>query len=109
MKSQFVQIKDQALSKQMKAGEASNEEVAQYLLKNYNAWDIAVALAEILILHDSEITEPIPITMEQFSSHFRILGYKKGSDGTLQKENRGRKPGTKVVDGKVVTNDNDQA
>ena len=93
-------IKNPALAKAVKAGTVDVNQLGQYLLETYPISVICNALAEYII--DDAHVESIPITEEQFYQHFRILGTKRAADGTLVKENRGRKVGTKVVDGKVV-------
>lgn len=100
----FVTIKLPALQKSMKMGEASIDDVARYLLQNYSVFDIANALAEIFITEAAyEEIPPITISQEEFDKHFRILG-QRYVDGQWVKDGRGRKTGTKVINGKVVHN-----
>ena len=93
-------IKNPLLLKAIKEGTASQEDVTRYLMETYPTITLCRALAEYII--DEDRIDPIPITEEQFYAHFRILGTKRAADGTVVKENRGRKVGTKVVNGKVV-------
>lgn len=66
-----------------KSGTMSLEKLADYLLKNYPVYEIALSLAETI---QYEPVKPIAISREEFEAHFRIRGVK--SDGT--EENRGR-------------------
>ena len=85
---------------QGKGTEADIDVVANFIAANYPITAICHTLAEY-ILNEEQI-EPIAITEEEFYKHFRILGTKR-VNGEIIKENRGRKVGTKIVDGKVVT------
>ncbi len=96
----MIEIKDTTLYRKVKNGEASNEEIADYLMKNYTAYAIAVAMAEVLAT--SESFDPIVISEEQFLRHFRLKGKRLDFDGTYKVENRGRVPGTRIVNGKVI-------
>ena len=62
----------------------SKEQFANYLLKTFPVYEIALALAETI---NYEEPKPITITQEEFEAHFRIRGIKP--DGTP--ENRGRR------------------
>ena len=75
---------DRQIYRQAKSGEMTKEELANYLLKTFPVYEIALALAETI---NYEEQKPIPITQEEFSRHFRIIGVKP--DGTP--ENRGRR------------------
>lgn len=82
----MIQIKDKILEKEIKDGIAEQRDITVYLLKNYNAYEIAEALAEVIMMNpngDSRIT----LTADEFFSHFKIRGYKL--DGTI--ERRGSK------------------
>ena len=75
---------DRTIYRQAKSGEMTKEELANYLLKTFPVYEIALALAETI---NYEEPKPIPITQEEFSRHFRIIGVKP--DGTP--ENRGKR------------------
>jgi len=75
---------DRQIYKQAKTGEITIEELGNYLLRNFPASEIALALAETI---QYEEPKPITITKEEFEQHFRIRGVKP--DGTI--ESRGRK------------------
>lgn len=93
-------LKNSTIIKAIKSGSVSVSELADYLMRTYPVSTLCEELAEYII--EVERTEPIAISEEQFRQHFRILGTKV-VDGEIVKENRGRKAGTKVVGGKVVT------
>lgn len=93
-------IRDTTIMKAARRGDVSVEELSQYLIRTYPVPTICAALAEYII--EEDVIEPIAISQEEFYQHFRILGTKR-VEGELVKENRGRKVGTKIVDGKVVT------
>lgn len=78
----MIQI-DRTIYRQAKSGEMTKEQLANYLLKTFPVYEIALALAETL---DYDI-KPITLTQEEFDAHFRIRGIKP--DGTP--ENRGRR------------------
>jgi len=63
----MVQINDTTLLKDMKNGIASNEEVASYLMRNYTVFDIANALAEIMINEEANAQEKLPVSEEQLA------------------------------------------
>lgn len=69
-----VSIKDPLLYKDIKAGIASTKQVAEYLLKNYTSYDLALALAEVFITMGD--VKPMTITREQFLTYFRIAGWR---------------------------------
>lgn len=74
---------DRQIYRQAKSGEMSKEQLANYLLKTFPVYEIALALAETLDID----YKPIAITQEEFNLHFRIRGIKP--DGTP--ENRGKR------------------
>lgn len=78
----MIQI-DRTTYRQAKSGEMTKEQLANYLLKTFPVYEIALALAETL---DYDI-KPITLTQEEFNLHFRIRGIK--ADGTP--ENRGKR------------------
>lgn len=84
----MIQI-DRSLYKRFKDGEISVAEFADYLLKNHNAYEIALAFAEAAWIEVN--VKPITITQEEFDAHFRIRGQRM-VDGNYTVENRGRKP-----------------
>ena len=75
---------DRTIYRQAKSGEMTKEQLANYLLKTFPVYEIALALAETI---NFEEPKPITITQEEFEAHFRIRGIKP--DGTP--ENRGRR------------------
>lgn len=75
---------DRTIYRQAKSGEMSKEELANYLLKTFPVYEIALALAETI---NYEEPKPITITQEEFSRHFRIRGIKENGEIEL----RGRK------------------
>ena len=75
---------DRTIYRQAKSGEMTKEQLANYLLKTFPVYEIALALAETI---NYEEPKPITITQEEFEAHFRIRGIKP--DGTP--ENRGRR------------------
>ena len=75
---------DRSILADVKAGRMSIEQLGNYLLRNFPASEIALALAETI---QYEEPKPITITKEEFEQHFRIRGVKP--DGTI--ESRGRK------------------
>lgn len=95
-----IYVKNAELMRKIKEGEASNEEIADYLLRNYTTMDIALAMAEVIAVDES--FKKIPITRAQFQAHFRFIGERLTPEGAIVTEARGRKAGAKVVDGKVI-------
>ena len=76
---------DRSILADVKAGRMSIEQLGNYLLRNFPASEIALALAETI-----QNTEPKPIVIseEEFRTHFRIRGVKDNGEAEL----RGRKP-----------------
>lgn len=74
---------DRNVYRQAKTGEMTLQQLADYLLRTYPVYEIALSLAETI---NYEAPKPIAITREEFEQHFRIRGVK--ADGT--EENRGR-------------------
>lgn len=74
---------ERAVYAQAKSGQMSLDALAEYLLKTYPVYDIAMSLAETI---NYEAPKPITITREEFEQHFRIRGVR--ADGSS--ENRGR-------------------
>ena len=74
---------DRNIYRQAKTGEMSLERLAEYLLKNYPVYEIALSLAETI---NYEEPKPIAISREEFEAHFRIRGVK--SDGSEEKRGR---------------------
>lgn len=66
-----------------KTGEMTLEQLADYLLKTYPVYEIALSLAETI---QYEPVKPITISREEFEAHFRIRGVK--SDGSEEKRGR---------------------
>ena len=64
-----------------KAGHMSLDALADYLLKNYPVYEIAMSLAETI-----NYTEPKPIVIseEEFRTHFRIRGVKDSGEAELR-------------------------
>lgn len=74
---------DRETYRKAKSGEMSIEQLANYLIKTYPVYEIAMSLAETI---NYEAPKPITITREEFEQHFRIRGVR--ADGSS--ENRGR-------------------
>lgn len=81
---------DRNIYRQAKAGEMSLEKLADYLLKNYPVYEIALSLAETI--HYTE-PKPIVISEEEFRTHFRIRGIKENGQAEL----RGRPKSDSIV------------
>ena len=64
-----------------KSGTMSLEKLADYLLKNYPVYEIALSLAETI---NYEEPKPIVITREEFSKHFRIRGVRDNGEAELR-------------------------
>lgn len=77
---------DRAVYKQAKTGEITLEQLADYLMRNFPAYEIALSLAETI---NFEVYKPITITQEEFNQHFRIRGIKPNGE----EERRGRPKG----------------
>lgn len=67
---------------------APASDLADYIVRNFNIYEIAESLAESLKNGD-EGAEKISITVEQFRKYFNIRGV---SDIRFERESRGRKP-----------------
>ena len=74
---------EREIYRKAKTGEMSLEALADYLMKHYPVYEIAMSLAETI---NYEAPKPITITREEFEQHFRIRGVR--ADGSS--ENRGR-------------------
>lgn len=83
-----MNITDQSISKRLKEGAISTDELAKYLLDNYPTPVLAMELAECLL--DNQAQKPIILSMEEFQSHFRVRGT-KWVDGQMVPEGRGSK------------------
>ena len=83
-----MNIADQSISKRLKEGAITTEELAKYLLDNYPTPVLAMELAECLIEHQEQ--KPIILSMEEFQAHFRVRGT-KWVDGQMVPEGRGSK------------------
>ena len=73
-----------------KSGAMSTERLADYLMKNYPVYEIALALAETINYNEPK---PIAISREEFEAHFRIRGVKDNGEAELR--GRPRKDATK--------------
>ena len=74
--------------KQLKDGEISQKDFAEKLAKDYSAYAIAEAFAELITTSETVYQLPkIPISKEMFEAHFRLIGF--NADGT--QSTRGRK------------------
>lgn len=72
----FVDIKDRTLLLKIKKGDATIQEVANYLVENHTSMAIASALAEIIILNQNDNTpKQVVITMDQLKSFFKVQGW----------------------------------
>ena len=76
---------DRDVYRQARSGEMSLEALADYLMKNYPVYEIAMSLAETINFQE---IKPIVISEEEFRTHFRIRGIKDNGQAEL----RGRKP-----------------
>lgn len=74
---------DRNVYRQAKTGEMPLQQLADYLLRTYPVYEIALSLAETI---NYEAPKPITITKEEFEQHFRIRGVK--SDGSEEKRGR---------------------
>ena len=74
---------EREIYRKAKSGEISHEELANYLLRNYTIFEIALSLAETI---EYEAPKPIVISEEEFFAHFRI----RGKRNTGEEERRGR-------------------
>ena len=72
---------DRNIYRQAKTGEMSLEQLADYLLKTYPVYEIALSLAETI---NYEEPKPIVITREEFSKHFRIRGVRDNGEAELR-------------------------
>ena len=72
---------DRNIYRQAKTGEMSLERLADYLLKTYPVYEIALSLAETI--HYTE-PKPIVISEEEFRTHFRIRGVKESGEAELR-------------------------
>ena len=77
-------------------GYMTYDELAQYILANYNSLDVAKSLVELMVQVDVWANrQPILVTQEEFdvlTSLFKIKGQRTLEDGTVVKETRGRRP-----------------
>ena len=84
----MLNITDQTVLKDLRAGILKQPELSKFLLTHYPVTQLADALADYML--ESQVTKPIPISEEVFNAHFRIIGYRL-ENGVLLKETRGRK------------------
>lgn len=80
---------DRNIYRQAKTGEMTLQQLADYLLRTYPVYEIALSLAETI---NYEAPKPITITREEFEAHFRIRGVK--SDGSEEKRGRPKSDAT---------------
>lgn len=76
---------DRETYRKAKTGEMSLEALADYLMKHYPVYEIALSLAETI---NYEAPKPITITEEEFRTHFRIRGVR--ADGSSELRGRPR-------------------
>lgn len=81
---------DRNVYRQAKTGEMTLQQLADYLLRTYPVYEIALSLAETI-----NYTEPKPIVIseEEFRTHFRIRGIKENGQAEL----RGRPKSDSIV------------
>lgn len=82
---------DRQIYKQAKTGEITLEQLANYMLRNFPVYDIALSLAETI---NFEVYKPITISKEEFEQHFRIRGIRENGDAELRGRPRAEKPKT---------------
>lgn len=68
--------------RRFKDGEIAPKQFAEYLLRTYSAFDIALSFVELV----DGVSKPITITQEEFDAHFRIKGIR--ADGTVERRGR---------------------
>ena len=95
-------IKDGEIRRKIRSGSITREELGEHLAKCYTISELTNALSYYVIKEAGDNPGEVLISQEQFDAFFRIIGTKRLDDGTVVKENRGRREGTKVVGGKVV-------
>lgn len=79
-------------TKQMKDGTQDVAELADYLMKNNSAWELAFSLAELMCTVESYNPKKIVVSQDELNtilSIFRVRG--KAEDGTPIKVGRKRK------------------
>ena len=81
---------ERAVYAQAKSGQMSLDALADYLMKHYPVYEIALSLAETV---QYEPTKPIVISEEEFRTHFRIRG-KRGDGQEVELRGRPRKDST---------------
>lgn len=62
-------------------------QITEYLLRNFNTFELVESLAELL--QDQADMKPITISEAEFKAHFRIKGVK--ADGTPENRGKARK------------------
>lgn len=85
----MINIRQSAIM-QVRNGEATVEELANYLLDNYTVKQIALSLAELLV--DTPDISPITVTeqeMNKIKAMFKVRGRRE--DGTEERRGRKRK------------------
>ena len=88
-RSKLIQL-DRETYRKAKTGEMSLEALADYLMKHYPVYEIALALAETI-----NYEAPKPITREEFEQHFRIRGVR--ADGSSESSELRGRPRTDVL------------
>lgn len=79
-------------TKSLKDGTQDVEELANYLMKNNSAWELAYSLADLMVQVESSAPRKIVVTKEEMNaitSLFRIRGYDE--DGNRITKGRKRK------------------
>lgn len=93
-------IKDPTILKDIRAGIVQVPELTNHILRNYSVMEIAKELASYIVA-DANV-KPISISEADFKAHFRITGTRLDENGNPVAETRGRKPGTRPENGKMV-------
>lgn len=76
--------------RQARSGEMTLQQLADYLLRTYPVYEIAMSLAETINFQE---IKPIVISEEEFRTHFRIRGIKDNGEAEL----RGRPKSDSIV------------
>lgn len=82
--------------KAMKEGTQDVNELAEYLMKNNSAWELAMSLAEAMCTMESYTPKKIVVTQEELNtiiSLFRVRGYTETGErittGRKRKDSKG--------------------
>lgn len=82
-------------TKSLKDGTQDVEELANYLMKNNSAWELAYSLADLMVQVESSTPKKIVVTAEEMNaitSLFRIRGFDEdGKPITTGRKKKGEK------------------